>query len=178
MRKRVLIFAGLLEAMVVLLFLWFEPTYRVRGAVFGEALYGGRPTSYWRGQIDRWMHQYPTREEALNAVPSHVIFGDMDWVALDVIPSVEVQAHPTWMVTSYFLYTPEPTLWDRLKGLVKYRNRPPGNGPDILWGGKDAEGVLDELGQEEKYREIVRRIRVRHDDQGRARRFRALLIKG
>jgi hypothetical protein len=33
---------------------WLEPTRVVWGWLRGEAFYQGRPTSYWRGELDRW----------------------------------------------------------------------------------------------------------------------------
>src|SRR5205814_525263 len=32
---------------------YFEPTHCVRGWLWGEAFFDGRPTSYWRGVIER-----------------------------------------------------------------------------------------------------------------------------
>lgn len=118
MRKRVLIFAGILEALVVLLFLWGEPTYRVRGVIFGEAFYDGRPTSYWRQRIDRWMHQYPTREEALLALPE----GFLVLVDVDILYSVDVSTVFNGLAQGTMVtYFPraQPTLWDRITRQVR-----------------------------------------------------------
>src|SRR5262245_44514842 len=45
---------ALAEAAFVLAVVYFEPTYGVRGALHGEAFYDGRPTSYWRDELERW----------------------------------------------------------------------------------------------------------------------------
>src|SRR5262245_41248456 len=44
----------LIEAIVVLIVIYFEPTYCVRGHLWREAFYEGRPTSYWRAELERW----------------------------------------------------------------------------------------------------------------------------
>ena len=44
----------ILEGLIVLGVVYFEPTYCVRGTVWGEAFFDGKPTSYWRGERVRW----------------------------------------------------------------------------------------------------------------------------
>jgi hypothetical protein len=45
--------AGLLIAFVgVALTVYFEPSHCVRGWLWGEAFFDGRPTSYWRGVVE------------------------------------------------------------------------------------------------------------------------------
>src|SRR5215470_10920263 len=38
----------------VALAVYFEPTYCVRGWLRDEAFYEGRPTSYWKDELERW----------------------------------------------------------------------------------------------------------------------------
>src|SRR6266571_4462620 len=42
------------ETLVVLVVVYFEPTYCVRGKLWGEAFFEGRPTSYWRAELAQW----------------------------------------------------------------------------------------------------------------------------
>lgn len=44
----------LLALSCVALTTYFEPTHCVRGWLWGEAFFDGRPTSYWRSELDRW----------------------------------------------------------------------------------------------------------------------------
>jgi hypothetical protein len=43
----------------VALAVYFEPTHCVRGWLWGEAFYDGRPTSYWRGVVERDLSTEP-----------------------------------------------------------------------------------------------------------------------
>jgi hypothetical protein len=45
----------------VALAVYFEPTHCVRGWLWGEAFFDGRPTSYWRGVVQRDLHLDPRR---------------------------------------------------------------------------------------------------------------------
>ena len=51
-RKRILI--GLIEAAVLLSAIYIEPTHVVRGTLWGEAFFEGKPTSWWRAELERW----------------------------------------------------------------------------------------------------------------------------
>jgi hypothetical protein len=44
----------LLTLIGVALALYFEPTHCVRGWLWGEAFYDGRPTSWWREELECW----------------------------------------------------------------------------------------------------------------------------
>jgi hypothetical protein len=54
MKKWPHILIAALEAMLMLLAVYFEPTYRLRGKLWGEAFYDGKPTSWWRQELERW----------------------------------------------------------------------------------------------------------------------------
>ena len=54
MRKWPLLLFALIEALLVLGGVYFEPTYCVRGWLKGEAEFDGKPTSYWRAELERW----------------------------------------------------------------------------------------------------------------------------
>jgi hypothetical protein len=44
----------LLGLCAVALAVYFEPSHCVRGWLWGEAFFDGRPTSWWRGELERW----------------------------------------------------------------------------------------------------------------------------
>jgi hypothetical protein len=54
MRKWPHVLIAALEALGVLLAIYFEPTYRLRGKLWGEAFFDGKPTSWWRQELERW----------------------------------------------------------------------------------------------------------------------------
>jgi hypothetical protein len=45
---------AVLESLLFLLAVWFEPTCIVRGTLRGEAFYDGKPTSWWSEEIEHW----------------------------------------------------------------------------------------------------------------------------
>ena len=53
MKARLLISIAIVEAAFVLAAVYFEPSHCVRGWLHGEAFFDGRPTSYWRGVVER-----------------------------------------------------------------------------------------------------------------------------
>jgi hypothetical protein len=42
------------EAVIVLAVIYFEPSYCVRGILWREAFFDGKPTSYWRDELNQW----------------------------------------------------------------------------------------------------------------------------
>ena len=42
------------EVVIVLSCIYHEPSYQVRGVLWGEAFFNGRPTSYWRSRFLQW----------------------------------------------------------------------------------------------------------------------------
>jgi hypothetical protein len=54
MRKRLRISVCVLAALAVALAIYFEPTHCVRGWLWGDAFFQGRPTSWWRAELDWW----------------------------------------------------------------------------------------------------------------------------
>jgi hypothetical protein len=65
MRNKWLVRGGCLFFAVAFVGTPYEAATHVgRGALCGEAFFEGRPTSYWRGRIDRWVTQYSSPEEA------------------------------------------------------------------------------------------------------------------
>lgn len=52
LRRPILI--ALFEAVCLLAAVYFEPTHCVRGRLWGEAFFDGRPTSYWRHELTQW----------------------------------------------------------------------------------------------------------------------------
>jgi hypothetical protein len=57
MTKRRLIRWSLILAILAAFVVWLEPTRVVWGWVRGEAFYQGRPTSYWRAELEHWQIQ-------------------------------------------------------------------------------------------------------------------------
>lgn len=45
---------AIIEAAALLAGIYFEPTHRVRGRLWGEAFFDDRPTSWWRAELERW----------------------------------------------------------------------------------------------------------------------------
>lgn len=55
----------------IALAVYFEPTRCVRGWLWGEAFFDGRPTSYWRDLVQRDLHRKPTELfNELSAMPA------------------------------------------------------------------------------------------------------------
>jgi hypothetical protein len=54
LKARTRILAGLLEAAALLVAVYFEPTYCMRGHLHGEAFFDGKPTSWWRRELENW----------------------------------------------------------------------------------------------------------------------------
>lgn len=54
MNPRTRILAGIVEAAAFLVAVYFEPTYCVRGHLHGEAFFDGKPTSWWRRELENW----------------------------------------------------------------------------------------------------------------------------
>ena len=44
----------MIEAVIVLVVVYFEPTHCVRGTLRGEAFFEGRSTSWWRAELAQW----------------------------------------------------------------------------------------------------------------------------
>ena len=57
MTKRRLIRWSLILAILAAFAVWLEPTRVVWGWLRGEAFYQGRPTSFWRTELNRWERQ-------------------------------------------------------------------------------------------------------------------------
>lgn len=127
------------EVVVVLTAAYFEPTYRVRGRLHGEAFYASYPTSFWRARMDRWMEQFFSPEEAARMVPSddcEVLHGDA-WLILRPAPQ-------TW--------------WDRVRDRFRSdaeRDRD-WDTPEVLLA-DDGEAVLRELRDDARYPVVVDR---------------------
>src|ERR1019366_8969937 len=59
MKRRMILLRAGMEVTLVLLAVYFEPTHVVRGTLRGEAFYDGKPTSYWRGVVERDLKNGP-----------------------------------------------------------------------------------------------------------------------
>src|SRR5262245_5570687 len=58
MTKRRFVRWSLLLAILAAFAVWLEPTRVVWGCLRGEAFYQGRPTSWWRTELNRWERQF------------------------------------------------------------------------------------------------------------------------
>ena len=143
-RKRTL--AWLAAALVVAaLAVYFEPTHSVRGWLYGEAFFDGRPTSWWRREIAAYFPTPQTRTHVRRTKDGK---------------KVEYEVRDLWIR--------EMPLWEQLKlggwrgGVVSY--------PDPPWARKGALAVLLELRDDESAtvrlaaREGLNRIGVDPDD--------------
>src|SRR5262245_25473517 len=54
MKRRLRLAIAALEAVLLLVDVYCEPTHAVRGILWGEAFFEGKPTSYWRADLERW----------------------------------------------------------------------------------------------------------------------------
>lgn len=54
MRTTLRLLIHAVEAAIVLAVVYYEPSYNVRGIVHREAYFDGKPTSYWRDELERW----------------------------------------------------------------------------------------------------------------------------
>lgn len=66
MGRRLHIVLAALEAGLVLIVVWFEPTCVVRGTLRGEAFYQGKPISWWRQAIRHDFNSEPP--SVINAI--------------------------------------------------------------------------------------------------------------
>jgi hypothetical protein len=147
-----------IEAAVVLTVVYFEPTHCVRGVLWREAFYEGKPTSYWRERIERWMAQYSSPEEALeNMVLVQLVKG------VPVGRPGEFNAFisgPQEVIidSSTLVALRPPTPWERFRAAI-WLGRGDGSlpMPGVLHGEMDAEPVLRELARDEKSRQVVER---------------------
>lgn len=81
MKNSVRLLIASIEALIVLAVIYFEPSYCIRGMLWREAFFDGKPTSWWRAELERWevnkepgiswmgyretaFHRNPTRIEA------------------------------------------------------------------------------------------------------------------
>ena len=111
-----------LEVAAVLSVAYFEPTHSVRGTLRGEAFYNGKPTSWWRHELDCWDVSSVLLTNQLAGVDGRLIF---------------YERKLTW-----FEQQRERWISGR-SGKVKINHLLVG--PKILSGGGDAEPVLRSL---------------------------------
>jgi hypothetical protein len=138
MRKRKWYLTLLAIALVASLagILYETSAHVVRGWLSGEAFYDGRPTSYWREQIDGWVARFDSRADA------------------------ERHLRQTSPVSSSLPTPPRPTLWGRvclsmnLPGL-----RADAEMPRILIADDSAEAVWRELEEIQEYGSLIDQAR-------------------
>jgi hypothetical protein len=139
-------------------------THVGRGWLFGEAFYEGRPTSYWRSQIDRWIarHDSPKEaEESMNWLRLRVHAGvELSWSPGEEEVLIQVDNDGREMCKARLKRTaPPPTIWERLRNALQpgaVANREP---PNVLSAMSDAEPVLRELDAEARFHAFTKRAR-------------------
>jgi hypothetical protein len=155
MKSRSRIVFAVLEAAFVLMAVYFEPTYGVRGHLWGEPFFEGKSTSWWRHELERW--------ELIDigafwldlGVPNEqfqIVSGDP--VRYE-FPQDEFPQEPNRYELFAPVYQRESTWLDRLwQGDRDFWRERPGrininggsfSGPSILAGQADAEPVLRAL---------------------------------
>jgi hypothetical protein len=137
------------EAMLMLMAVYFEPTFTVCGVVEGEAFFEGRSATYWRHELEHW------EVESLGV-----------WV--DYFGRAPGDSPPP--VQTYHMFTRRTSRWDEWwtrwgpqqqpAGTVKisYFSLDDTSGPKILQGNPESAPVLRELQQcgSVKVREMAR----------------------
>ncbi len=168
MKVRVRLAICFAEIIVVLLGVYFEPSHCVRGELWGEAFFDGRPTSYWRGQIDRWIARHDSLEAAEQANWEYRFYtdGPLDMGGYQlggngtVVYALESPDKKRETVELTLHYSTRPSLWERTKNLWTHEG--PRQGlelPKILSGLYNAEAVWLELETDATYRPFVQRAR-------------------
>ena len=124
----------LVAVTAVALAVYFEPTHCVRGWLWGEAFYDGRPTSWWRESIHQWKDRFYSEEDAFR-----------------------------WQRGEGVMFRPRSTvLLDRMRDWIRsdddrLRDHDP---PKVLAGSRDAEPVLRELELDPAFRRFVEQARI------------------
>ena len=124
MKRWLRYFCWAIEIAVMLVAVYFEPSFQVRGTLWNEAFYDGKPTSWWRQELDRWDVQSMGHW-----------YGDLG----------EKE-------TRFVLYTRESTWFEKQR--ERWRPAPPAKyntlsiwlqGPKLMHGNADAAPVLRAL---------------------------------
>jgi hypothetical protein len=167
--RRIALIVGLLIALT-LGGLYEASTYVVRGWLRGEAFFEGRPTSYWRGRCDEWSERF-NDEYGLRMTTWLLPFEyaeDPGQRVLDPLP----ECNRGFMAGRH----PVPTYWTRIRDAFRSeaeirRERDYRFSPAIFRGSPDAQAVLEELANEEKYQVLanlglqrIAQIRVHYEE--------------
>lgn len=132
MHRHRLILLACIEALIVLVVIYFEPTYGVRGKLWGEAFYDGRPTSYWRCELGRWQAiqmKFP-RFTGMN----DTLVGESNFYSFS--------REPGWLESQLDARFPKSPKHLTIESLI--RDLIQSEGPKILWD-EAASPVLHEL---------------------------------
>jgi hypothetical protein len=166
--RRILIAAALVA--LTLGILYELSTHVGRGWLRGEAFYEGRPTSYWRGRCDQWLSRYGSSEAAAAALRNgHFWPNEAIWIDLALPNNQNVISPQGALVLGDFdndafadilvwdAIPAEKTSWRHFLDLFRSAKDRDNDWtqPHVLRGKSDAESVLRELQQEEKYRLLV-----------------------
>jgi hypothetical protein len=126
--------------------LYEAATHVGRGWLRGDALYQGRPTSYWRSRCDEWLERFDTVEDAAHWIPPGIsvpIVDDRGFTDMSLL-RIRPRTQTFWtQVTDRFRSADD-----------RWQEDWP---PRVLFGYPGSEPVLEALAQEPKYRSIVER---------------------
>jgi hypothetical protein len=124
MKKRNLLLIGAVEAIMLLVGVYFEPTFCVRGHLHGEAFFDGKPTSYWRSELERW---------------------DLSGSLVYVLDDEPAMTPPT--THRIPMYSWQPSWFEQMqeRWLGQKSEKRDWTQPELLRGDVDAEPVLREL---------------------------------
>jgi hypothetical protein len=147
-RRRICLLLAAL--MGIALAVYFEPSHCVRGWLWGEAFFDGRPTSYWRARCDEWLERFDD-EESLKAETWLLPFEVPQAPGMRRFGVEEEYNFPSTVSL------PMETFWKRCRDFLRTkeeldRERSYMFAPQILWATSDTVPVLEELVREEKYR--------------------------
>ncbi len=147
MWKRCRYWILLLALLGVALAVYFEPSHCVRGWLWGEAFFDGRPTSYWRPRCDEWLERWDKAEDAVGWIPpgTSAPFIDQGFLARSWIVMPKPRRAPTFWTE----------LADHFRSDDERLN--PDWPPKVLFGYPGAEPVLEELAKDARYEPVVKR---------------------
>jgi hypothetical protein len=147
---------AVIEAVIVLAAIYFEPTYCVRGHLWGEMFFEDRPTSYWRDRIDHWTASFDNAEQA-SAV--------LDWLNANDLSNIG-GGPGVVLLWDYKASTRQTPFWQRARFWVDKNNTNDWTPPKVLTTSDPAaELVLQELAREERYQRYYKKAVIRPDSK-------------
>jgi hypothetical protein len=162
--RRILIAAALVG--LTLGILYECATHIGRGWLLGEAFYDGRPTSYWRSQVDRWVAEFDSPEVAEKSMSPWFMrvkpgedgqgwWGQDSPVVLEIVEPDERGPH----FATFEAVGRRESKANRLWRLIRMESGTSKQTPDVLRGFAEAEPVWAELERDAKYLQFTQRAK-------------------